>query len=110
MCTAPAASFPVTHSTPSSTALLHQVLPEYAIPDPVDCRLLHRGLNDTYIVNVRDGGHYILRVYHHAWRTIRVGAGEFRTFRQCRPQVSHVARLVHVPGGPFGAECSLSLA
>ncbi len=45
-------------------------MPEYSIPDPVECRLLNLGLNDTYVVIIRGGERYILRVYRHKWRTL----------------------------------------
>lgn len=61
---------PVTHSTPCAKALLSQLLPEYPIPDPIECRLVNLGLNDTYLVRASGGDRYILRVYRHNWRTL----------------------------------------
>jgi len=47
--------FPVTHSTLAINALMTDVLPDYDIGIPLECRLLHLGLNDTYLVkNVTD--------------------------------------------------------
>src|SRR5258705_1213722 len=61
--------FPVTHSTLAITALMTDVLPDYDIGIPLECRLLHLGLNDTYLVKTRDG-QYILRVYREGWRSV----------------------------------------
>ena len=60
-------TFPVTHSVLSAPALLRDVLPDYDIPDPVECKLVGRGLNDTYLVTT-SGDRYILRVYRAGWR------------------------------------------
>jgi Ser/Thr protein kinase RdoA (MazF antagonist) len=61
--------FPVTHSTLATNALMTDVLPEYDIGIPLECRLLCLGLNDTYLVKTRDG-QYILRVYREGWRSV----------------------------------------
>jgi Ser/Thr protein kinase RdoA (MazF antagonist) len=61
--------FPVTHSILSTSALLTDLLPEYAIETPIDCRLLQPGLNDTFVVNTL-GYKYILRVYRKDWRSL----------------------------------------
>ena len=61
--------FPVTHSTLAINALMTDVLPDYDIGVPLECRLLHLGLNDTYLVKTRDG-QYILRVYREGWRSV----------------------------------------
>ena len=61
--------FPVTHSTLAIKALMTDVLPDYDIGIPLECRLLHLGLNDTYLVKTRDG-QYILRVYREGWRSV----------------------------------------
>jgi hypothetical protein len=44
------AYFPVTHSILSTAALLAQVLPDYSIVNPTECKLLGCGVNDTYLV------------------------------------------------------------
>ena len=44
------------------------LLPAYPIGQSLTCRLLHRGLNDTYLVTTADT-RYVLRVYRHQWRT-----------------------------------------
>src|SRR5258705_213100 len=61
--------FPVTHSTLAINALMTDVLPDYDIGIPLECRLLHLGLNDTYLVKTLDG-QYILRVYREGWRSV----------------------------------------
>lgn len=61
--------FPVTHSTLSQHALLTQVLPLYLGKAADSCRLLVRGMNDTYLVQTPQEP-YILRAYRHGWRTL----------------------------------------
>jgi Ser/Thr protein kinase RdoA (MazF antagonist) len=45
------------------------VLPDYDIGTPLECRFLQLGLNDTYLVKTRDG-QYILRVCRAGWRSV----------------------------------------
>src|SRR5882672_7261955 len=47
--------FPVTHSTLAINALMTNVLPDYDIGIPLECRFLHLGLTDTNLVKTRDG-------------------------------------------------------
>jgi Ser/Thr protein kinase RdoA (MazF antagonist) len=61
--------FPVTHSILSVDALIRDLLPEYAIETPIDCRFLQPGLNDTFLVNTQRSK-YILRVYRQGWRSL----------------------------------------
>ena len=61
--------FPVTRSTLSVKALMIDVLPDYDIGTPLECRFLHLGLNDTYVVKTRDR-QCILRVYRAGWRSV----------------------------------------
>ncbi|WP_009633543.1 phosphotransferase [Synechocystis sp. PCC 7509] len=58
----------VIHSIPSSGALEQSVLCHYQIDKLQSCRLLKRGLNDTYLIETEQK-QYILRVYRHSWRT-----------------------------------------
>jgi Ser/Thr protein kinase RdoA (MazF antagonist) len=60
--------FPVSYSTLSPDALLLEVGREYRIAEPVSCRLLKRGLNDTYLITTREN-RYIARVYRARWRS-----------------------------------------
>ena len=52
---------PVIRSIVSPDALLERVLQSYAIATAVDCRLLKRGLNDTYLLRT-ESGPYVVRV------------------------------------------------
>lgn len=54
-------TFPVIQSLLSPQALMTEVLSDYDIGQPVDCKLLSHNLNDTYLVSTRDR-RYILRV------------------------------------------------
>ena len=58
----------VIRSIVSPDALLAKVVQSYAIASPVRCRLLKRGLNDTYLLTT-EGGPYVLRVYRAGWRS-----------------------------------------
>lgn len=60
--------FPVTHSILSQRALASEVLPCY-VGEYADCRLLVRGMNDSYLVKI-GGTAYILRAYRHGHRTL----------------------------------------
>jgi Ser/Thr protein kinase RdoA (MazF antagonist) len=60
--------FPVIYSTLSPDALSAEVARAYSFAAPVSCRLLKRGLNDTYLVTTPDD-RYIARVYRVRWRT-----------------------------------------
>jgi Ser/Thr protein kinase RdoA (MazF antagonist) len=61
--------FPVTYSILSVEALITDLLTNYEIETPTDCRFLQLGLNDTFIVNSQ-GAKYILRVYRKDWRSL----------------------------------------
>jgi Ser/Thr protein kinase RdoA (MazF antagonist) len=61
--------FPVTHSILSTQAIIIDLLPNYEIETPTDCRFLQPGLNDTFLVNTQ-GAKYILRVYRKDWRSL----------------------------------------
>ncbi|MBD6619177.1 phosphotransferase [Komarekiella sp. 'clone 1'] len=58
---------PVIHSIPSGAALIATVLYKYPINKPHSCKLIKRGLNDTYLVEAEEKK-YILRVYRRGWR------------------------------------------
>jgi Ser/Thr protein kinase RdoA (MazF antagonist) len=60
--------FPTQSSVLAAEALTERVLPAYDLKPPVRCRLISRGLNDTYRVETANGSFY-LRVYRHGWRT-----------------------------------------
>jgi Ser/Thr protein kinase RdoA (MazF antagonist) len=61
--------FPVTRSILSTAALMSEVLLDYDIAAPVECKFLAYGLNDTYLVRTVDE-RYILRVYRSRWRSL----------------------------------------
>lgn len=56
------------HSTFSSEALQDFVNTHYDVGSVVGCRLLTRGLNDTYRVDT-ERGRFVLRVYRTPWRS-----------------------------------------
>jgi Ser/Thr protein kinase RdoA (MazF antagonist) len=60
--------FPAADSNLCARALLEQVLPLYALGAISRCRLHHRGLNDTYKVELSRGDTYFLRIYRAGWR------------------------------------------
>jgi len=60
--------FPAMYSMLSSDALLDFVASHYDVGTVTRCKILTRGLNDTYRVST-DEGVYILRVYRTPWRT-----------------------------------------
>jgi len=59
---------PVTHSIVATQTLMDEVGSGYRVGHPIECRLLQRGLNDTYLVRTMEE-RYILRLYRTAWRT-----------------------------------------
>jgi Ser/Thr protein kinase RdoA (MazF antagonist) len=61
-------SFPVTYSTLSTEALTTWLAANYKIGAVSACRFLHRGLNDSYLVEAARGW-YVLRLYRAGWRT-----------------------------------------
>ena len=60
--------FPVSYSTLSINALAARLETDYELGAVTACRLLHRGLNDSYLVEAPRGRH-VLRVYRAGWRT-----------------------------------------
>lgn len=62
------APFPVEHSVPSAAAVGARVAELYPIEAPTTCELLHRGVNDTYLLGTREG-RWIARVYRADWRS-----------------------------------------
>jgi Ser/Thr protein kinase RdoA (MazF antagonist) len=60
--------FPVSYSTLSAEALADWLEAGYELGAVTACRLLHRGLNDSYLVEAARGRH-VLRVYRAGWRT-----------------------------------------
>ncbi|MBO9129426.1 phosphotransferase [Bacillus sp. 165] len=60
--------FPVMYSMLSSDALRDFVNENFDVGWVIQCKILHRGLNDTYVV-VTEDSKYILRVYRTPWRS-----------------------------------------
>lgn len=60
--------FHVTYSTLATDALAPWLEAGYDVGTVAACALLHRGLNDSYLVETA-GGRYVLRVYRAGWRT-----------------------------------------
>lgn len=58
----------VTHSIISAAALPAELIRVYDIGRPVECRFLHLGLNDSYLVGTGKQ-RYVLRVYRLGWRS-----------------------------------------
>jgi Ser/Thr protein kinase RdoA (MazF antagonist) len=52
----------VTYSTPRADAVADFVATRYALADPIECKLLRRGFNDTFEVRAGDGRRLILRL------------------------------------------------
>ena len=61
---------PVESSLLTADGLTEFVLPDYGLPAPVRCRLVSRGVNDTYRVDSGTSTYY-LRVAPHGWRTVQ---------------------------------------
>ena len=55
-------SFPVVYSTPRADAVANFVSTHYDLPESIECKLLHRGFNDTFEVLTSGGGHFIFRI------------------------------------------------
>lgn len=60
--------FPVSYSILSASELMRDVLRNYDVGTPTGCKLLNRGLNDTYLVDT-DHGKFVLRAYRKGWRS-----------------------------------------
>jgi Ser/Thr protein kinase RdoA (MazF antagonist) len=54
--------FPVVYSTPRADAVADFISTHYDLATPVECKLLNRGLNDTFEVRAGGGERYIFRV------------------------------------------------
>src|SRR5215468_4279338 len=60
--------FPVTYTTLSAAALMAWLEGAYELGVVAACCLLHRGLNDSFLVEAARG-RYVLRIYRAGWRT-----------------------------------------
>ncbi|MEK3884529.1 phosphotransferase enzyme family protein [Paenibacillus sp. PL2-23] len=61
-------NFPVMYSTFNEEALKQFIQEHYDIPSIMYCRLLMRGMNDTFLVKT-PGSKYVFRVYRTPWRS-----------------------------------------
>ncbi len=52
----------VAYSTASARAIAAFVAARYDVPGPLECSLLHRGLNDSFAVHAPGHGRYVLRL------------------------------------------------
>jgi len=91
-------SFPVTYSTLSTNALSAWLDANYSPGTVAACRFLHRGLNDSYLVEA-ERGRYVLRVYRAGWRTAEEIAYETAV-------LEHLARKGVPVASPLRARCS----
>ncbi|ARM11315.1 MULTISPECIES: phosphotransferase enzyme family protein [Rhizobium] len=60
--------FDPSYSTPRIEAIGRFIDKHYALAGPVHCRMLHRGLNDLYLVTNGAGERYVFRLSHHRSR------------------------------------------
>jgi len=82
--------FPVTYSTLATDALSLWLEASYRIGAVTACALLHRGLNDSYLVETAHG-RYVLRVYRAGWRTPDEIAYEIAALEHLRRKAVPVA-------------------
>lgn len=92
--------FPVTHSILSVKALVDEILPDYDIEVPVECRFLNLGLNDTYLMKTKTEK-YILRVYRTGWRTHSDILYELDVLLHLKERDIPVSTPVHRKDGKF---------
>ena len=50
------------YTTARAEAVAHFVAEHYALPPPLDCRLLNRGFNDLYLIVAADSERYVFRL------------------------------------------------
>ena len=62
--------FPAMYSTLSTEPLLDFVSRGYNFARFKECKLLARGLNDTYVLTTTEDERYVLRVYRANWRSL----------------------------------------
>jgi Ser/Thr protein kinase RdoA (MazF antagonist) len=56
------------YTTIGAASVAEFVADHYALPRPLDCRMLNRGFNDVYLVVAADGARYVVRLSHHRVR------------------------------------------
>lgn len=75
--TPPEGTVKVSSSLLDPRALAAEIASRYPVARPVTCRLLHRRLNETYLV-VSEGSRYVARLYCHGGRSRGAVAYELR--------------------------------
>jgi Ser/Thr protein kinase RdoA (MazF antagonist) len=95
--------FPVTHSVLSIKALLSDVLPNYDIKVPTECKFLSLGLNDTFLVTTGQNK-YILRAYRKDWRSREDIHFELELLQHLKQQGIPVAAPIARKDGTFVEE------
>lgn len=63
------------YTTARAESVAHFVAEHYALPPPLDCRMLNRGFNDLYLIVAANGERYVFRLSHHRAR----GPADVRT-------------------------------
>jgi Ser/Thr protein kinase RdoA (MazF antagonist) len=63
------------YTTARAEAVAHFVTEHYALPPPLDCRMLNRGFNDLYLIVAANSERYVFRISHHRAR----GPADVRT-------------------------------
>jgi Ser/Thr protein kinase RdoA (MazF antagonist) len=90
--------FPVRTSVLAPEALVERVLPGYGLPEPRQCRLISRSMNDTY--RVKAGAEtYFLRVTGYGWRSRYAVAAELAAIADLHARGVAVAPAVRREDG-----------
>ena len=93
--------FPTTASILCAQALAEQVLPLHGLGAIRQCRLHHRGVNDTYKVEDSQGDTYFLRVYRADWRRLEEIETEIAILLHLAREKARVATPVSRKDGGF---------
>lgn len=91
------------HCVFNSTFLIENILSKYLSEVVVSCKLLKRGLNDTYLVE-SEVGRYILRVYRREWRKKQEIDFELELLNFLHNKGEAVANPIPVKNGVFTTE------
>lgn len=88
------------HSILSPQALLSTIVPLYKITAPKSCKLLHQGINDSYVIS-SDEGKYLLRIYRKDWRTQSDIEFEMEVLTYLHGKGAHVAYPIEKTSGGY---------
>ena len=83
--------FPATHSTLSAAALANMATQDYELGSCLRCQLLHRGLNDTYLLTADGSTQYVVRVYRTGWRSVSEISYELEVLQHLQQKSVHVS-------------------